>query len=209
MFSDLSLMNDIKQRSERRVTRRDRVVWRGPRGQEHPEKTSHVKLRVTPLSTLMVQELLSLQLRFLGQRRGQAYSESKSPSHTLHITRLIPDSDSHRKRICNLRLHFRLPSNCQFECSNSGWDHLGQDRQRHRHLLRLKPLHSRPSPKFSPYLHFRKQHHSHYYRLEHYLHRAFNPRSLRVEGMGQLLHNREPDYLDNQPDVENPHRRVN
>src|SRR6267378_2034105 len=132
MFSDLSLMNDIKQRSERRVTRRDRVVWRGPRGQEHPEKTSHVKLRVTLLRTLMVQELLSLQLRFLGQRRGQAYSESKSPSHTLHITRFISGSDSRRKRIRHLRLHFGLPSNSRLECSIKRRGHLGKDIQRHR-----------------------------------------------------------------------------
>src|SRR5712664_3542866 len=135
MSAYLSLMNDIKQRSGRCVTRRDRAVWWGPSGQEHSEKTSNVKLRVTPLSTLMVQELLSLQLLFLGQHRGQAYSESKSPSHTLHTTRLISDSNSYRKRIRQLRLHFRLPSNCQFECSHIGWDHLGQDRQRHGHLL--------------------------------------------------------------------------
>ena len=157
----------------------------------------------------MVQELLSLQLRFLGQRRGQAYSESKSPSHTLHITRFISDSNSYWKRIRHFWLHFRLPSNCQLECSHSGWDHLGQDRQRHGHLLWLKPLYCLPSPKLSPHLHFRKQHRSHYYRLEHYLHRAFNPRSLRVEGMGQLLHNGQPNYLDNQPDAKDPHRRVN
>src|SRR5713101_5729009 len=132
MFADLSLMNDIKQRSGRYVTRRDRAVRWGPCRQEHPEQTSHVKLRVTPLWTLMVQELLSLRLRFLGQRRGQAYSESKSPSHTLHITRLISGSDSHRKRIRNLRLHNRLSSNSQLECSIKRWDHLGQDIQRHR-----------------------------------------------------------------------------
>src|SRR5712691_8254332 len=153
MFADLSLMNDIKQRSGRYVTRRDRAVRWGPCRQEHPEQTSHVKLRVTPLCTLMVQELLSLRLRFLGQRRGQAYSESKSPSHTLHITRLISDSNSYRKRIRHFWLHFRLPSNCQLECSIKRWGHLGQDRQRHGHLLWLKPLYCLPSPKLSPHLH--------------------------------------------------------
>src|SRR5207245_8487081 len=72
-------------------------------------KASAVKRHVTPPPWLMVQELLS-QLRFLNQRRGQAYSESKSPSDTLHITRFISSSDSHRKRIRHIRLCFRLPS---------------------------------------------------------------------------------------------------
>src|SRR6266852_1775512 len=128
MFVDQSLMNDIKQRSGRCITRRNRGSFGGDLGAGAPGEGSQVKLRVTPLSTLMVQELLSLQLRFLGQRRGQAYSESKSPSHTLHITRLISDSNSYWKRIRHFWLHFGLPSDCQFKCSHSGWDHLGQDR---------------------------------------------------------------------------------
>src|SRR5438876_1781311 len=90
-------------------------------------KASHVKRHVTPPPWLMVQELLSLQLRFLDQRRGQAYSESKSPSDTLHITRFISSSDSHRKRIRHIRLCFRLPSDCQLECFSRRWDHLDRD----------------------------------------------------------------------------------
>lgn len=166
-----------------------------------------VKLRVTPVSTLMVQELLSLQLRFLGQHRGQAYSESKSPSHTLHTTRLIHDPNSYRKRIRNFWLYFGLPSNSQFERIHSRWDYLDSDRQRHRHLLRRKPLHRFSSPRVSPYFHLRKQHHSHYYRPEHHLYRTINARPLRLERMGQLLCNKS-DHLDNWHDAKDPRGRV-
>src|SRR2546427_9480329 len=103
-------MNDIKQRRQENV-KETRELMRSCRsdlrGKANPDK-----LHVTPVSTLMVQELLSLQLRFLGQRRGQAYSESKSPSHNLHITRLIPISDPHRKRIRHIRLYFGLSGKC-------------------------------------------------------------------------------------------------
>src|SRR5437773_8760834 len=112
-------------------------------------KSNAVKLYVTPLSALMVQELLSLQLRFLGQRRGQAYSESKSPSHTLHITRLISSSDPHRKRIRHIRLHVGLPDNGKLECPIKRRDYLGQDIQRHRPQLYHEPLSRAPSPNLS------------------------------------------------------------
>src|SRR5437016_13713481 len=115
-------MNDIKQRRQKNV-KETRELMRSCRS-DLRGKANPVKLHVTPLSMLMVQELLSLQLRFLGQRRGQAYSEGKSPSHTLCITRLTSGSDFHRKRICNLGLRFRLPSSCQLECFSRRWDHL-------------------------------------------------------------------------------------
>src|SRR6266851_9396293 len=180
MFADLSLMNDIKQRSGRYVTRRDRAVRWGPCRQEHPEQTSHVKLRVTPLWTLMVQELLSLRLRFLGQRRGQAYSESKSPSHTLHTTRLIPSSDPHRKRIRHLGLHYRLSSNSKLERSIKRWHRLGQDLQRYGPQLQHKSLHRIHSPKLSSSLHLCEQHHRHHYSPKQHLHRILNARTLRL-----------------------------
>src|SRR5437879_9866951 len=114
-------------------------------------KANPVKLHVTPVSTLMVREILSLQLRFLGQRRGQAYSESKSPSHTLGINRFIFSSDPHRKRVRGVWLHQRLPSGCQLECFSRRWDDLDRDRQQHEHsqhrvLLRFTHLPPPPSP---------------------------------------------------------------
>src|SRR5207253_869684 len=84
-------MDDIKQRRKRacKDLRRNDCTsgYQAPSG-----KASPVKRHVTLPPWLMVQELLSLQLRFLDQRRGQAYSESKSPSDTLHVTRLIGSS---------------------------------------------------------------------------------------------------------------------
>src|SRR2546427_9439759 len=115
-------MNDIKQRRQENV-KETRELMRSCRS-DLRGKANPVKLHVTPLSTLMVQELLSLQLRFLGQRRGQAYSESKSPSHTHYNTRLIPCSDSHRKRLRHLWLRYRLPGRCHLECFIRRWDHL-------------------------------------------------------------------------------------
>src|SRR5438876_10041937 len=99
------------------------------------ERRALLKRHVTPPPWLMVQELLSLQLRFLDQRRGQAYSESKSPSDTLHVTRLISSSAPHRKRIRHLRLYFGLPGYGQLECCIKRRDHLGPDRQWYRNLL--------------------------------------------------------------------------
>src|SRR6266700_1278573 len=127
-------MNDIKYRRQKSVKGR-RGNLPHPRPSDARCKADPVKVHVTPPSTLMVQEILSLQLRFLGQRRGQAYSESKSPSHTLHITRFISSSDPHRKRIRHIRLHVGLPGNGKLECPIERWDYLGQDIQRHRPQL--------------------------------------------------------------------------
>ena len=142
-------MNDIKQRRQKNV-KETRELMRSCRS-DLRGKANPVKLHVTPVSTLMVQEILSLQLRFLGQRRGQAYSESKSPSHNLHITRLISSSDPHRKRIRYIWLCFRLPSNCQLECFIRRRHNLDRDRQQHEHcqqrlLLRFTHLPPPPSP---------------------------------------------------------------
>src|SRR5437016_10216341 len=77
-------MDDIKQRRKR--SRKDLQAKRLYFCLSRTEwKASAVKRHVTPPPWLMVQELLSLQLRFLDQRRGQAYSESKSPSDTLTL----------------------------------------------------------------------------------------------------------------------------
>src|SRR3989442_15942681 len=106
-FSDGRYKTTPPKDRERRTRQATVLLPVRPGGKPNP-----VKLHVTPVSTLMVQELLSLQLRFLGQRRGQAYSESKRPSHNLHITRLIPISDPHRKRIRHIRLYFGLSGKC-------------------------------------------------------------------------------------------------
>src|SRR5438552_4547028 len=127
-------MDDIKQRRKR--SRKDLQAKRLYFCLSRTEwKASAVKRHVTPPPWLMVQELLSLQLRFLDQRRGQAYSESKSPSDTLHVTRLISSSAPHRKRIRHLRLYFGLPGYGQLECCIKRRDHLGPDRQWYRNLL--------------------------------------------------------------------------
>src|SRR5438309_2205727 len=150
-------MDDIKQRRQKSLEE-GRGRLRHPYSLELKGNSNLVKLHVTPPSPLMVQELLSLQLRFLGQRRGQAYSESKSPSHNLHIIRFISSSDPHRKRIRYIRLCFRLPSNCQLECFIRRRHSLDRDRQQHEHsqqrlLLRFTHLPPPPSP---THLHVRK-----------------------------------------------------
>ena len=147
-------MNDIKQRRQKSASRYNTYATRSLLPSRAPRVVANpVKLRVTPLSTLTVQELLSLQLRFLEHRRGQAYSESKSPSHTLHIIRLISDSDSHRKRIRYIRLHYRLSSNSRLERSVERWDRLGQDLQRYGPQLQHKSLHRLSSTKLPSNLH--------------------------------------------------------